>query len=66
MPGHHLSEDGVTRSAEAFLRVADYGSRWNCWRLESRIMKPAVRLITRIEREGDGVGSDIRMCQGSR
>jgi hypothetical protein len=24
MPDHHLSEDTVTRSAEAFLRVADF------------------------------------------
>ena len=28
MPDHHLSEDRVTRSAEAFLRVGDYGSIW--------------------------------------
>ena len=26
MPDHHLSEDSVTRSAEALLRVGDYPS----------------------------------------
>jgi hypothetical protein len=43
MPDHHLSEDSVTRSAEAFLRVGDVGEGrnlpesveshlWNCKR----------------------------------
>jgi hypothetical protein len=28
MPDHHLSEDSVTRFAEAFLLVADNPSKW--------------------------------------
>ena len=33
MPDHHLSEDSVTRSAEAFLRVGDFSLMWfSGWR----------------------------------
>jgi len=28
MPDHHLLEDSVTRSAEAFLRVGDNTAKW--------------------------------------
>ena len=35
MPDHHLSEDSVTRSAEAFLRVGDLSAHVDRFRIAS-------------------------------